>query len=183
MIIKVRIQIILIKHYYLIDIWSMSYSLMEGKNYSWSIRTGSEIVNQIREHPPAYLSGGKLDVKNNIESKFIALHVGIYWGLGVFIIKDYDTVNVMCDSKDMYEILSHNNTTDNQIINDKIHFINQLTNHRNLKINYQIIEQKIIWQQISFIVKVNTQQAKILESLFNDHTYIINICMSWPSTY
>ncbi|MDC0193891.1 hypothetical protein OAK01_02825 [Candidatus Nitrosopelagicus sp.] len=112
------------------------------KNYSWSIRTGSEIVNQIREHPPAYLSGGKLDVKNNIESKFIALHVGIYWGLGVFIIKDYDTVNVMCDSKDMYEILSHNNTTDNQIINDKIHFINQLTNHRNLKINYQIIEQK-----------------------------------------
>ena len=112
------------------------------KKYSWSIRTGSEIVNQIRPHPPAYLSGGKLDIKNDIESKFIALHIGIYWGLGVFIIKDNDTVNVMCDSSEMYEILFNNNTTDNQIINDKLHFINQLVNQRNLKIKFQLIEQK-----------------------------------------
>ena len=112
------------------------------KKYSWSIRTGSEIVNQIRPHPPAYLSGGKLDIKNDIESKFIALHIGIYWGLGVFIIKDNDTVNVMCDSSEMYEILFNNNTTDNQIINDKLHFINQLVNHRNLKIKFQLIKQK-----------------------------------------
>ena len=112
------------------------------KKYSWSIRTGSEIVNQIRPHPPAYLSGGKLDIKNDIESKFIALHIGIYWGLGVFINKDNDTVNVMCDSSEMYEILFNNNTTDNQIINDKLHFINQLVNHRNLKIKFQLIEQK-----------------------------------------
>ena len=112
------------------------------KKYSWSIRTGSEIVNQIRPHPPAYLSGGKLDIKNDIESKFIALHIGIYWGLGVFIIKDNDTVNVMCDSSEMYEILFNNNTTDNQIINDKLHFINQLVNHRNLKIKFKLIEQK-----------------------------------------
>ena len=112
------------------------------KKYSWSIRTGDEIVNQIREHPPAYLSGGKLNVKDSTESKFIALHVGIYWGLGVFIIKDYDTVNVMCTSNDMYQILSHISSTDNQIINDKVHFVEQLTNHRNLKINYQITQQE-----------------------------------------
>ena len=61
------------------------------KEYSWSIKTGNEVVNQDREHPPAYLSGGKLEIKNNLESKFIAIHVGIYWGLGVFIIKDCDT--------------------------------------------------------------------------------------------
>ena len=112
------------------------------KKYSWSIRTGDEIVNKIREHPPAYLSGGKLNVKDSTESKFIALHVGIYWGLGVFIIKDYDTVNVMCTSDDMYQILSHTSSTDNQIINDKVHFVEQLTNHRNLKINYQITQQE-----------------------------------------
>ena len=112
------------------------------KKYSWSIRTGDKIVNQIREHPPAYLSGGKLNVKDSTESKFIALHVGIYWGLGVFIIKDYDTVNVMCTSNDMYQILSHISSTDNQIINDKVHFVEQLTNHRNLKINYQITQQE-----------------------------------------
>ena len=45
----------------------------------------------------------------------------------------------MCDSKEMYEIL-HNNKTDNQIINDKIYYINQLSTHRNLKINCQIIK-------------------------------------------
>ena len=112
------------------------------KKYTWSIKTGNDIINQIREHPPAYLSGGKLNVKNKEESKFIALHVGIYWGLGVFIIKDYDTVNIMCDSQEMYEIIINSHKTDNQIINDKIHFINQLTDHRNLKLNYQIIEPK-----------------------------------------
>jgi len=112
------------------------------KEYSWSIKTGNEIADQIREHPPAYLSGGKLDIKNNEESKFVALHVGIYWGLGVYIIKDHDIVNVMCDSKIMYKILRRENKSDDQIINDKIHFINQLVEHRNLKINYKFIESK-----------------------------------------
>ena len=91
------------------------------KEYSWSIKTGNEVINQDREHPPAYLSGGKLEIKNNLESKFIAIHVGIYWGLGVFIIKDYDAVNIMCDSKEMYEILLQGQKTSNEIINDKIH--------------------------------------------------------------
>ena len=112
------------------------------QRYSWVIKTEKTTTSQIRNHPPAYLSGGKLDVGNEQESKFIALHVGIYWGLGVFIIKDFDTVNVMCDSKGIYEILLHNQKTDSQIINDKIHFINQLTNHRNLKINFIIIESE-----------------------------------------
>jgi len=112
------------------------------KEYSWSIKTGDKIADQIREHPPAYLSGGKLDIKDNEESKFIALHVGIYWGLGVHIIKDQDTVNVMCDSEMMYGILTKENESDNQIIKDKIYFINQLTNLRNLKINYQFIESE-----------------------------------------
>ena len=109
------------------------------KEYSWSIKTGNEIVNQIRVHPPAYLSGGKLEIKNNEESRFVSLHVGIYWGLGVFIIKDFDKINVMCDSKEMYEILLQGQKTSNEIINDKIHFINQLAGHRNLKLEYHLI--------------------------------------------
>jgi len=110
------------------------------KEYSWSIKTGKEIINQIREHPAAYLSGGKLDIKNKEESRFVALHVGIYWGLGVFIIKDFDKIHVMCDSKEMYEILIQQHKTLNQIIDDKIHFINQLVGHRNLKLEYHLIE-------------------------------------------
>ena len=109
------------------------------KEYSWSIKTGEKVVNQIREHPPAYLSGGKLEIKNNKESRFVALHVGIYWGLGVFIIKDFDKIHVMCDLKEMYEILIQQCKTENQIIDDKIHFINQLVGHRNLKLEYRLI--------------------------------------------
>ncbi len=110
------------------------------KEYSWSIKTGKEIINQIREHPAAYLSGGKLDIKNKEESRFVALHVGIYWGLGVFIIKDFDKIHIMCDSKEMYKILIQQHKTMNQIIDDKIHFISQLVSHRNLKLEYHLIE-------------------------------------------
>jgi len=110
------------------------------KEYTWTIKTGKKLAEQIRKHPPAYLSGGKLDVKDIEESKFIALHIGIYWGLGVYIIKDYDQVNVMCDSKFMYDIFTQGKKSDDQIINDKIHFINQLTELRHLKINFQLID-------------------------------------------
>jgi len=46
----------------------------------------------------------------------------------------------MCDSKEMYEILIQQHKTLNQIIDDKIHFINQLVGHRNLKLEYRLIE-------------------------------------------
>jgi len=110
------------------------------KEYTWTIKTRDKLAEQIREHPHAYLSGGKLDVKNVEESKFIALHVGIYWGLGVYIIKDNDQVNVMCDSKTMYEVFTQGKKLDNQIINDKVHFIDHLIAHRNLKINFKMIK-------------------------------------------
>ena len=112
------------------------------KEYSWSIKTNDKVADQIREQPPAFRSGGKLDIKNNEESRFVALHVGIYWGLGVNIIKDNDVVNVMCDSKIMFEIMTGAEKIDNDIINDKVYFINQLTNLRKLKLNYQLIESK-----------------------------------------
>ena len=65
------------------------------KEYSWSIKTNDKVADQIREHPPAFRSGGKLDIKNNEESRFVALHVGIYWGLGVNIIKDNEYIGAL----------------------------------------------------------------------------------------
>ena len=112
------------------------------KEYSWSIKTGAKIADQIREHPPAFRSGGKLNIKNDEESRFVALHIGIYWGLGVNIIKDNDELNVMCDSDIMFGIMTRDEKSDNQIINDKVYFINQLTNLRRLKIKYQLIESE-----------------------------------------
>ena len=130
------------------------------EEYSWSIKTGKAIINQIRDHPPAYLSGGKLDIKTNEESKFVALHVGIYWGLGVFIIKDFDKVHVMCDSKEMYEILIQQRKTLDQLIDDKIHFINQLVGHRNLKLEYHLMDptKNIAMEHLSGKNKTSTSR-------------------------
>ena len=107
---------------------------------SWIIQTGSNIRKEFRVHPPAYYSGYKLDVKNDDQSKFIALHVGLYWGIGVYEIKDGDIVDVMCDSKKMYDIMNSNEETTDQIINDKIHFTNLFIEQRKLIVNYHLID-------------------------------------------
>ena len=107
--------------------------------FSWIIQTGDQIKKEFRVHPPAYYSGYKLDIKNDIQSKFIALHVGLYWGIGVFIIKDGDTIDVMCDSKEMYDILNSKRETNDQIISDKINFTNLFIEQRKLIINYHLI--------------------------------------------
>ena len=110
----------------------------KGK-FSWIIQTGNQIKKEFRVHPPAYYSGYKLDIKNDEQSKFIALHVGLYWGIGVFILKDGDTVDVMCDSKKMYNILNSKEKTSDQIITDKINFINLFIEQRKLIVNYHLI--------------------------------------------
>ena len=108
--------------------------------FSWIIQTGEQVKKEFRIHPPAYYSGYKLDIKNDEQSKFIALHAGIYWSVGVYTIKDGDTVDVMCDSKKMYDILSLKHEISDQIINDKIHFINLFIKQRKLVVNYHLID-------------------------------------------
>ena len=107
---------------------------------SWIVQTGNQIKKEFRVHPPAYNSGYKLDVKNEEQSKFIAFHAGIYWSVGVYTIKDGDIVNVMCDSKKMYDILSSDHKIFDQIINDKINFINLFIKQRKLVVNYHLID-------------------------------------------
>ena len=49
-------------------------------------------------------------------------------------------MNVMCDSKKMYDILSSDYKISDQIINDKIHFINLFIEQRKLVVNYHLID-------------------------------------------
>ena len=107
--------------------------------FSWIVQTGNQTSKEFRTRPAPYQSGYKLDVKNDEQSKFIALHAGIYWSVGVYIIKDGDTVNVMCDSKKMYELLRIKRKTSDQIINEKIHFNNLFIEQRKLVVNYHLI--------------------------------------------
>ena len=110
--------------------------------FSWILQTGDSTKKEFRVHPPAYYSGYKLDVQNDEQSKFIALHVGLYWGIGVFIIHDGDVIDVMCDSKKMYDIMNSDKETADSLINDKIHFTNLFIEQRKLIVNYHLIDEK-----------------------------------------
>ena len=69
-------------------------------NISWVIQTNETIVSQSRKHTENY--------KNRItkiESKYVALHVALFWGIGKFIIKNEDAIKIKLDEKIMYEQL------------------------------------------------------------------------------
>lgn len=107
------------------------------KKIGWIIQTDSNAVEQQRDHADIYL-----DKITDEQSKYIALHVGIFWGIGKFIIKNNDTVCVMVDSKSMFEHLSSNHQSTDVFIQDRMGFINQIVEQRKLNIEYQLIDSK-----------------------------------------
>ena len=98
------------------------------------IHTDNSIIEQERNHPQIYFN--KVTIE---QSKYIALHVGIFWGIGRFIIKNQDTIKIRIDSKTMFDHLSKNEKSSNDFINTRTSFITQLMDKRKLKINYELI--------------------------------------------
>ena len=94
-------------------------------------------MKQFREHAEIYL-----DKVNPEQSKYVALHVGLFWGIGTFTIKNNDTIKIMIDSKSMYENLANSVGVNDQFINIKKDFIKKLIEQRKLKVSYQIIDSK-----------------------------------------
>ncbi len=83
-----------------------------------------------------------LDKVNQEQSKYVALHVGLFWGIGTFTIKNNDTIKIMIDSKSMYENLANNLGIYDQFINIKKNYIKKLIEQRKLKVSYHIIDSK-----------------------------------------
>lgn len=113
----------------------MFFSDGNPKGVSWSIKTGENIVEQFRGQAEMYL-----DKVNSEQAKYIALHVGIFWGIGTFIIKNEDEVIVNLDSSSMYDHLTQNTDSQDEFIETRTSFIKQLIAQRHLKINYQLIK-------------------------------------------
>lgn len=107
------------------------------KRISWAIQTGESKVEQKREHADLYV-----DRVTDEQSKYIALHVGIFWCIGTFRIKNGDTINVMLDLKSMYEHLSNKSKIFDDFIEARTDFINQLIAQRKLDIHYHLIDSK-----------------------------------------
>lgn len=111
------------------------YSYGDAKNISWVIQTDESTVKQNREHVDIYK-----DKISNLQSKYIALHVGLFWGIGVFIIKNEDTIKIKCDDKEIFDHLSSKTKPNDDVIEKRTFFINQLINQRKLKVEFELIE-------------------------------------------
>ena len=105
------------------------------KRISWIIQTDTTKEEQERDHVEEYL-----DKVSNEQSKYIALHVGIFWGIGRFIIQNEDTVNVMIDSKSMYEHLAEGHENTDEFIEKRTWYLKELIQQRKLNIKYRLIE-------------------------------------------
>ena len=107
------------------------------KKISWIIQTGESTETEERTHVEEYM-----DKVTNEQSKYITLHVGIFWGIGRFVIKNEDIVDVMLDSKTMYEHLQNDAKITDEFIEKRTWFLKELINQRKLKIRYHLIEPK-----------------------------------------
>ena len=79
------------------------YAYGNSKKISWVIQTENSVTEQTREHVEIYK-----DRVSGTQSKYIALHVGLFWGIGAFIIKNEDVVIIKIDEKSIHENLESN---------------------------------------------------------------------------
>jgi len=107
------------------------------KRIAWEIRSNDSKIQQIREHVDIYLNRVTKE-----QSKIIALHVGLFWGIGRFIIKNKDEIKVMIDNKNLFQVVTKNEIITDKFIQTRIHFISQLIKQRKLNIDYELIEYK-----------------------------------------
>lgn len=105
------------------------------KMISWVIENSGIKFEQTRTQAEYYYDRVSIE-----QAKYISFHVGIFWGIGRFIIKNGDTVKVMLDQNPMFEQLVKNKKCGDLFIEFRIGFIKQLLNQRNLDVRYQLIE-------------------------------------------
>ena len=108
-----------------------------SKRITWAIQTNNSSIEQKREHADIYLN--KVTIQ---QSKYIALHVGLFWGIGRFIIKDKDSITIKIDDQSMFDQLSKNESSSDELIKTRMRFITQLIDQRKLKVNYELVDKE-----------------------------------------
>ena len=107
------------------------------KKIAWAIQTESKTIEQNRDHAEIFLNK-----VTDLQSKYIALHVGLFWSIGTFVIKNGDSVLVKIDTDIMYKSITSKNDSKDEFIKNRAYFIKHLIMQRQLKINYEKIERK-----------------------------------------
>ena len=110
------------------------YSDGNFNNISWVIQTNETVTSQSRKH----VENHKNKI-TKIQSKYVALHTALFWGIGTFIIKNEDSIKIKLDEKIMHEQLKLKIMTEDDFIKNKIKFIQMFIRQRKLKVEFEII--------------------------------------------
>lgn len=110
------------------------YSDGNAKKISWIIETNDSRVEQNRNHADIYK-----DKVTELQSKYVALHIGLFWGIGVFIIKNQDFIKIKIDDKIMFNQVTTDSKIEDEFVQKRIQFIKQLIKQRELKIQFEFI--------------------------------------------
>jgi hypothetical protein len=118
-----------------VDMEHIYYFDGDQKKISWIIENSQTRSEESRTQSEYFYD--KVTIE---QSKYISLHVGIFWGVGRFIIKNKDTVKVMLDQKTMFDRLVKNKLTNDAFIERRIRFIDQIIQQRDFDVRYKIID-------------------------------------------
>ena len=113
------------------------YSDGNLKKISWVIQTNESFISQTRIQTENYKN--KI---TKIQSKYVALHIVLFWGIGTFNIKNEDFIKIEVDEKIMYEQLKMKTIIQDEFIKNRIRFIQSFIKQRKLKVEFEIINSK-----------------------------------------
>jgi hypothetical protein len=104
------------------------------RKISWVIQTNQSIISQNRKHTENYK-----DKITKIQSKYVALHVALFWGIGTFNIKNEDSIKIKLDEEIIYQQLKMKIPIQDEFIKNKIKFIENFIKQRKLKVRFEKI--------------------------------------------
>ena len=107
------------------------------KKISWVILTEGKKFAQNRAHIEKYK-----DKISKIQSKYVALHIALFWGIGTFKIKNGDYVKIRLDEEIMHNQLNSKIKIEDEFIENKIKFIQSFIKQRKLKIDFEKIDSQ-----------------------------------------
>lgn len=101
---------------------------------AWCLE-GDASSRQSRRHPGIYQN--RITVE---QSRYVALHVGIFWCIGTFRIRDGDPVDIMVADAGMYDRLACGKRQEDGFAAGRIRHINILAGHRGLALSYHRVK-------------------------------------------
>ncbi len=101
-------------------------------SFKHQIQTSNSTIKQNRKHAEIYKNK-----VTDLQSKYIALHVGLFWAIGTFTIKNGDHVKIILDEQNMFEHFTTNNKRGDPIIEKRKQYIEQIIIQRKLNVDYE----------------------------------------------